>query len=54
LITWETDETEVNLETILDVEKAWNVSFPIGFVECVKKYHGGEPSADGFNVFTTY
>ncbi|UKJ81071.1 SMI1/KNR4 family protein [Priestia megaterium] len=41
---------EVSLETILDVEKAWDVLFPIDFMECVTKYHGGEPSADGFNV----
>ncbi|MFP8645092.1 SMI1/KNR4 family protein [Priestia aryabhattai] len=50
MITWETDEKEVSLETILDVEKAWDVLFPIDFIECVTKYHGGEPSADGFNV----
>ncbi|WDL89210.1 SMI1/KNR4 family protein [Priestia aryabhattai] len=60
MITGETDEKEVNLETILNVEKAWDVLFPIDFIECVTKYHGGEPSADEFNVgkrdvlFTTY
>ncbi|MCP1449660.1 MULTISPECIES: hypothetical protein [Priestia] len=43
MITWETDEKEVSLETILGVEKAGDVLFPMNFVECVTKYHGGEP-----------
>ncbi|ANP80092.1 1,3-beta-glucan synthase regulator [Bacillus sp. B25(2016b)] len=50
-ITWiNVSEKKVTDEQIEQLEEYFGIKFPNDFIECVKKYDGGYPTPDTFNI----